>query len=303
MALTLKITNAGLALLAQSNTIGPIVLQEIAIGSGTWATAPTGSETSLKILIKKLQLKGDSTINGYMHLTAKDETVDSYSIFEVGLYTSTNVLFAVGGSTTAFLIKSTVASSLIALDLFVGDQTAGTITVGNTNYLFTQATETISGVAEIATQAEVITGSDDLRIVTPLKLAVQNYLPKSGGTVTGEINSSVTATASTNLVNKGYVDGTVSKTTQGYCIMPNGLIMQWGSQMSYPTGTAGATGVVVTFPIPFPNACLNVVASDGNVGCHSVGSLITGNTSFTVFGKDLNNVFRDTNIRWQAIGY
>jgi hypothetical protein len=33
-----------------------------------------------------------------------------------------------------------------------------------------QATESISGIAEIATQAEVNTGSDDQRIVTPLKL-------------------------------------------------------------------------------------------------------------------------------------
>ena len=33
------------------------------------------------------------------------------------------------------------------------------------------ATETVKGVAEIATQAEVTTGTDDTRIVTPLKLA------------------------------------------------------------------------------------------------------------------------------------
>lgn len=34
-----------------------------------------------------------------------------------------------------------------------------------------QASETVSGVAEIATQAETDAGTDDLRIVTPLKLA------------------------------------------------------------------------------------------------------------------------------------
>lgn len=34
------------------------------------------------------------------------------------------------------------------------------------------ATESASGIAEIATQAEVNTGTDDLRFVTPLKLAV-----------------------------------------------------------------------------------------------------------------------------------
>jgi len=37
----------------------------------------------------------------------------------------------------------------------------------------TQATETVSGIAEIATQAEVTAGADDTRVITPLKLAVR----------------------------------------------------------------------------------------------------------------------------------
>lgn len=37
-----------------------------------------------------------------------------------------------------------------------------------------QATETVAGIAAIATQAEVTAGSDDATIVTPLKLAAQN---------------------------------------------------------------------------------------------------------------------------------
>lgn len=51
-------------------------------------------------------------------------------------------------------------------------------TVGTTNITYTtfgsgatQATETLAGVAEIATQAETDAGVDDLRFVTPLKLA------------------------------------------------------------------------------------------------------------------------------------
>lgn len=36
-----------------------------------------------------------------------------------------------------------------------------------------QATESVRGVAEIATQAEVTTGTDDSRIVTPAKLAIE----------------------------------------------------------------------------------------------------------------------------------
>jgi hypothetical protein len=59
-------------------------------------------------------------------------------------------------------------------------QTAVNITLGSTAILFVAfgtvaaaASETSAGIAEIATQAETDTGTDDLRIVTPLKLA--NY--------------------------------------------------------------------------------------------------------------------------------
>ena len=57
-------------------------------------------------------------------------------------------------------------------------QTTAAITIGVTNVVFvqfgttaSQATETSAGIAELATQAETNTGTDDLRIVTPLKLA------------------------------------------------------------------------------------------------------------------------------------
>lgn len=57
-------------------------------------------------------------------------------------------------------------------------QTAVNVTLGTTNLAFTTfgtsapaASETTAGIAEIATQAEVNTGTDDLRFVTPLKLA------------------------------------------------------------------------------------------------------------------------------------
>ena len=45
------------------------------------------------------------------------------------------------------------------------------------------ASETVAGIAELATQAEVATGTDDLRIVTPLKLATSLASPPAiGGT-------------------------------------------------------------------------------------------------------------------------
>jgi hypothetical protein len=57
-------------------------------------------------------------------------------------------------------------------------QTAVNVTLDTTNLAFTTfgtsapaASETTAGIAEIATQAETDTGTDDLRLITPLKLA------------------------------------------------------------------------------------------------------------------------------------
>lgn len=65
-------------------------------------------------------------------------------------------------------------------------QTAVNVTVGVTNIVFTSfgtsapaASETVAGVAELATQAETDTGTDDARIVTPLKLKTSKWANKS----------------------------------------------------------------------------------------------------------------------------
>lgn len=65
-------------------------------------------------------------------------------------------------------------------------QTAVNPTVGTTAIVFSafgtsapSASESTAGIAEIATQAETDTGTDDARIVTPLKAKTASWLPKS----------------------------------------------------------------------------------------------------------------------------
>lgn len=89
-----------------------------------------------------------------------------------------------------------------------------------------QATESIKGIAEIATTAEMIAQSDNTRIATPLGI----------NRLFGET-------------------GRQSLAVDGYQIFPNGLIIQWGQ-----TIVTGGTGVW-NYPIPFPNAALAVFAS------------------------------------------
>lgn len=83
-----------------------------------------------------------------------------------------------------------------------------------------QATETVLGIAKIATQAQTDAGTDDATIVTPKKLRF------------------------------GF---SASLTADGYIVLPKwlfGLIIQWG-RVSIPAGGTAS----VTFPLSFPGAC------------------------------------------------
>lgn len=85
-------------------------------------------------------------------------------------------------------------------------QTAVNITVGTTSIIWTSfgttapaASETTAGIAELATQAETDTGTDDQRIVTPLKLANWSGRKiKAAGTIGDGSATQFTATHNAN---------------------------------------------------------------------------------------------------------
>ncbi len=91
-----------------------------------------------------------------------------------------------------------------------------------------QATESVIGIARIATQTQVNTGVDNTTIVTPNKLRL----------------------------GVAYSFGVT-----GYIVCPQWMgswMLQWGSV------TASITGTSVLFPLAFPNACRVVMATGGN---------------------------------------
>ena len=84
----------------------------------------------------------------------------------------------------------------------------------------------------------------------------------------------------------------------GYVKLDNGLIMQWGQE------TAAEASETVTFPIAFPNACLNVTCTDyanGDTGgITSATGIKTLPTKTTVIFTCYTSA---TTFFWQAIGY
>ena len=70
--------------------------------------------------------------------------------------------------------------------------------VDNATPTIPDASETVKGIAEIATQTETNTGTDDLRFVTPLKLKNQNYLALLASPTFAGTPTAPTAAPSTN---------------------------------------------------------------------------------------------------------
>jgi len=97
-------------------------------------------------------------------------------------------------------------------------------------------------------------------------------------------------------------DFTVSKATNGYQKLPNGLIIQWG------VGTSTAPSGTQTFPIAFPNSVLiafgssNYDLKNDDMGrCVMIYNL--SNTGFTCAIRETNDNESQTPFSWIAIGY
>ena len=103
---------------------------------------------------------------------------------------------------------------------------------------------------------------------------------------------------------KAYVDGTNSLTTNGYSVLPGGLIIQWG----FVETTQSAGSYIVNFPLQFPNACLNATATLQKPftdfdGAATVQTNLLSATQFKL-GFDQHSVSSgNKSAFWQAIGH
>jgi hypothetical protein len=171
MSFTLTITTAGLDALvdAQNGVTGAIEITEVGFSDQEVTLAPT--LTALPGEFKRIgAISGTAVSETVIHMTAQDSSADIYDLRSFGLYLADGTLFAAYGQADPIISKAAVLNLQLAFDVAFQDAVAGDITFGDATFLFPPATETVKGVAEIATQAEVDAGADDERIVTPLKL-------------------------------------------------------------------------------------------------------------------------------------
>lgn len=172
MTFPLTITTAGLDALvdAQTGVTAAIQVEEVGFSDQVFTVAPT--LTALPGEVKRISsVSGAAISETVIHMTAQDSSQDAYDVRGFGLFLADGTLFAVYGQADPIVSKAPILNLQLAFDIAFQDAISGDITFGDATFLFPPATETVKGVAEIATQAEVDEGEDDERIVTPLKLA------------------------------------------------------------------------------------------------------------------------------------
>ena len=170
MTLPLIITDAGrAAAITASHTQAHVVVTKVGVGSGLWS--PGTSATALQNKIKDMDtVAGGNPAPGQMHFEITDETEDVYTLGEFGLYLDDGTLFAIYSQATPILSKTAQVPLLLAVDLDISTLPPGSVTFGNTDFQYPQATETSKGVDRIATEEEVATGENLFGILVPARL-------------------------------------------------------------------------------------------------------------------------------------
>lgn len=164
------LTNAGANLVAQANAGGPAVtLTNVAIGDTQWS--PDATATALNNEVTRIAAIDGGVSGNVVYLTLSDDSSDVYEVREVGLYTSTGVLFAIW-SGAAIASKTAGTALFLALDVAVSSMPLepGSITVAATNFGLPPATETLAGISRLATTAEA-QNRNGAGVITASKLA------------------------------------------------------------------------------------------------------------------------------------
>ncbi|MBG6118759.1 hypothetical protein IWY39_002563 [Sphingobium sp. JAI105] len=209
MAIELLITTAGLDALvdAQAGETDAIRVIEVGLTANAFTMAPT--ITVLPGELKRIDaVSGQAVSETIIHMTALDSSNDVYDLRGIGLYLDDGTLFAVYAQPDPIFRKVSIASFLLALDVAFANGGAADIIFGESAFLFPPATETVKGVAEIATGTEVAAGTDDSRVVTPLKLKQRlDTLLGPLGISLDAINAALLAFGARTIVGEGLATG------------------------------------------------------------------------------------------------
>lgn len=164
----ITITDAGRAALinAQNNGTTAFVLSEIGVSTQHIAAGLAGLTVLPNERKRMATMAGDVVADDTLHVTIRDEGADAYSLRTFGLYTSAGMLFAVYSQPEPILEKSSAAMLLLAVDAKLVALGTAMVEFGPVGFTIPPASETVAGVVELATDAEVDAGVDPWRVIT-----------------------------------------------------------------------------------------------------------------------------------------
>lgn len=175
--ITAYLTEAGLAELLDNaqGQLGPVKITEIAIGDSGWTPAPdTNGLVDITALVNEVTrlsaISGSVVDNNRLHITARDDSTDTYDAAEIGIFSESGTLLAVAASTTDFFSKA-AGKLLLSFDLLVTGNAASSITIDEIGFGNPPASETDYGVIQLGTQAQVNEIAGGVLAVTPETLA------------------------------------------------------------------------------------------------------------------------------------
>ena len=165
------ITDAGRAKLvdARAGTTAALEIDRIAMTDRQFVKAPT--LLAIPDPVAMLDLSAGSAPDPYtLHLAANDTSEAAYEVRGLGVYLADGTLFAIYSQADPIFIKTAGIAFLFAFDLQFQQALDEAVTFGDVAFGYPLASETVPGVAELASEEEVAQGADRRRIVTPAAL-------------------------------------------------------------------------------------------------------------------------------------
>ena len=297
LAITLTPEGIAAAINAANTGTGPLVISQIALLSG-----PT---TEIKRITT---LGGEAIADNIIHVTITDETADTYTLTGLRLITDGGIIFATYHQASPILEKGAEQLVLLSADILLTSVPPGSVTIGGTGFQYPPATTTRQGVIEIATDAEVQTGTDTTRALTPagLNAAAATTAPAmtaaaAVGTATrwaraDHVHPSDTSKANTSGTYAGLNVG--NATNAGNADTVDGWhadsLRAWGNLTGKPS-TLGGYGI--TDALPITGGTLTGDLTTYRAAAPGTGTVFFGNTGARYIHYDGTNfVMPGTNL-------
>lgn len=167
------LTNAGAQAFvnAEQDGVSNVKISHVAFGSGKYAAAKT--QNALQSEIKRLPIiSGGKALDGSIHVAVQDESADSYSAYEFGVFLEDGTLLCVySQSEDPVLQKTFNAVAQFEIGIKFENVNTENISFGDSEFSSPAATTENAGIVELATASEVLDGTDNRRAVTPAALA------------------------------------------------------------------------------------------------------------------------------------